>query len=197
MSLGVSFETYLRRHCNVQKDVAATSPRRFNAGWEFCKKSELFGLPFCYWILKVSRTQSLCHWISMHSAWFTSTFLRVLKFLQIKEGWPNLWGEPILQKAWFIWPLLYFNCKSCKDEIPSSFIRFQYILDDSEERLSDILNFYKLKSGDLIFGENQFCRKSEWFGCPFCISILNLSKTKIFCYSLAFNNFLYGSEEPL
>ena len=33
MSLGVSFETYLRRRWDVQRDVAATSPRRLNAGW--------------------------------------------------------------------------------------------------------------------------------------------------------------------
>ena len=36
----------------------------------------------------------------MHLAWFRSTFLRDLKFLQIKEGGPNFWGEPILQKVW-------------------------------------------------------------------------------------------------
>ena len=33
-SLGVSFETYLRRRWDVQRDVAATSPRRLNAGWD-------------------------------------------------------------------------------------------------------------------------------------------------------------------
>ena len=43
------------------------------------------------------------HSISMHSAWLRSTFLRVLKFLQIKEARPNFWGEPILQKVWIIW----------------------------------------------------------------------------------------------
>ena len=31
--MGVSFETYLRRRWDVQRDVAATSPRRLNAGW--------------------------------------------------------------------------------------------------------------------------------------------------------------------
>ena len=31
--MGVSFETYLRRHWDVQRDVAATSPRGLNAGW--------------------------------------------------------------------------------------------------------------------------------------------------------------------
>ena len=48
----------------------------------------------------------------MRSAWFTSMFLRVFKFLQIKEGGPNFLGEPILQKIWIIWfALLYFNLK--------------------------------------------------------------------------------------
>ena len=38
-SLGVSFETYLPRCRDIQRDVAATSPRRLNAGWDhslFC-----------------------------------------------------------------------------------------------------------------------------------------------------------------
>ena len=32
-SLGVSFETYLQRHCDVQTDVVTTLPRRLVAGW--------------------------------------------------------------------------------------------------------------------------------------------------------------------
>ena len=32
-SLGVSFETYLRRRWDLQRDVAATSPRRLSARW--------------------------------------------------------------------------------------------------------------------------------------------------------------------
>ena len=31
--LGVSFETYLRRHWDVQRDVVTTSLRRLVAGW--------------------------------------------------------------------------------------------------------------------------------------------------------------------
>ena len=34
MSLDVSFETYLQRCSDVQRDVVATSPQRFVAGWE-------------------------------------------------------------------------------------------------------------------------------------------------------------------
>ena len=103
----------------------------------------------------------------MHFAWFRSNFLRVLKYLQLKDGGPNFWGEPILQKVWIIWsPLLYFNFKSFLDPNSSPFISFQCILYDSGVLLSGFSNFYKLKRGDLISGGNQFCRKSELFGLP-------------------------------
>ena len=165
-------------------------------------------------------------------------FLRVIKFLQIKEGGPNFWGEPILQNVWIIWsPILYFNLKSFLDSNSSSFIRFQCILYDPGLLLSGFSNLYKLKSGDLISGRggpifqnawiiwspllylslksamdqnsssfitfqsilhewgilfseswdfyklkrgdlisggNQFCRMSEFFGPPFCFSILKV-----------------------
>ena len=126
----------------------------------------------------------------MHSGWFRSTFFRVLKFLQIKEGGPNFWGEPILQKVWMIWcPLLYWNFKSFVDPNSSSFIRFQCILDDSEALFSESWNFYKWKRGDLISGGNQFWRKSEMFGPPFCISILKVLQIQILRHSLDFNAF--------
>ena len=126
----------------------------------------------------------------MHSAWFRSTFLRVLKFLQIKEGGPNFWGEPILQKVWIIWsPLLYFNFKSFLALNSSSFIRFQCILYDWVVHFLESWNFYKLKRGDPISGGNQFCRKSELFGPPFCISILKVLWTQIFRDSLDFKAF--------
>ena len=103
----------------------------------------------------------------MHIVWFRSTSLRVFKFLQIKEGVPNFWGEPILQNVWIIWSLLlYFNFKSFLDPNSSPFISFQCILYDSEVLLSGFSNFYKLKRGDLISGGNQFCRMSELFGPP-------------------------------
>ena len=64
----------------------------------------------------------------MHSAWLRSTFLRVLKYLQIKEV-------------------------------------------------------------DLIFGGNQFWKKSELFLTPFCISILKVLSSKFLRHSLDFNAF--------
>ena len=130
------------------------------------------------------------HYILMYSAWLRSTFRRVLKFVQIKEGGPNFWGEPILQNVWIIWsPLLYFNFKSFLDPNSSPFISFQCILYDSGVLLSGFSNFYKLKRGDLISRGNQFCRKSELFGPPFCISILKVLWTQIHRLSLDFNAF--------
>ena len=142
----------------------------------------------------------------MHSALLRSTFLTVLKFLQVKEGAPSFWGEPILQKVkeggpnfwgepifykvWIIRSLLlYFNFKSFTDPNSSSFIRFQCILHDSGVLFSESWNFYKLKRGDLISGGNQFCRKSELFGPPFCISILKVLWNQIHCNLLDFNAF--------
>ena len=120
----------------------------------------------------------------MRSAWFRSTFLRVLKFLQIKEGGPNFWVEPILQNVWIIWfPLLSFNFKSFKYQISSSFIRFQSLLHDSGVLFSGFWNFHKLKRG------NQFCRMSELSGSPFCISILKVFYTQILHHLLDFNAF--------
>ena len=126
----------------------------------------------------------------MHFVWFSSTFLIVLKFLQMKEEGPNFWGEPILEKVWNVWSsLLYFNFKSFTDPNSSSFIRFQCILHDSGLLFSESWNFFKLKRGDLVSGGNQFCRKSELFGPLFCISILKLLWTQILRHSLDFNAF--------
>ena len=131
----------------------------------------------------------------MHSAWFRSTFLRVLKFLQIKEGGPNFWGEPILQNVWIIWsPLLYFNFKSFLDPNSSPFISFQCILYDSGVLLSGFSNFYKLKRGDLISWGNQFCKMSELFGPPFWISILKILSSQILRRSLHIRPFWMNQE---
>ena len=134
----------------------------------------------------------------MHSAWLRSSFVRVLKFLQVKEwgpsfwgepilqkvkeGGPNFWGEPILQRLWIIWSsLLYLKFKSFVDPISSSFVRFQCILHNWRVLLSESWNFYKLKKGDLVSGGDHFYRKSKLFGPPFCISISKVLWTQIHC----------------
>ena len=103
----------------------------------------------------------------MYSAWFTSIFLRALKFLEIKERGPNFWGEPILQNVWIIWfPLLYFNLKSSMHPNSSSFIRFESILHESGRLFSESWYFYKLKRQELISAGNQFFKRSELFAPP-------------------------------
>ena len=64
----------------------------------------------------------------MHSPWFRSTFLSLLKFLQIKWGAPNfLWGTSSAERLSYLVPLLYSNFKSLKNTNSLSFIRFQCI----------------------------------------------------------------------
>ena len=137
----------------------------------------------------------------MHFLWFSSTSLRVFKFVQIKEGGFNFWGEPIFQNVWIIWsPLLYLNLKSPMDPNSSSFIRFQSILHESGRLFSESWNFYKLKRGDLISGRNQFCRMSELFDPPTSISILKVFQTQILHHSWHINVFCmiqeYFSKSP-
>ena len=96
-------------------------------------------------------------------------------FYKLKRRGSNSWGEPILQKVWFSCsPLVYFNCKSFMDTISSFFIRFQFILHDSGVLFSKSWSFYNIMRGNLIPGGNQFCRISELFGRPSCISILKV-----------------------
>ena len=129
--------------------------------------------PFCISIVKVFYTQIFCHSLDFNIFYIIQEYFnQSLKFLPIKEGGPNFWGEAILQKVWIISsPILYFNLKSFMDPTSLSVIRFQWILHDSGVLFSESCNFYKLKRGDLIVGGKQFCRKSELFGPPYFISI--------------------------
>ena len=126
----------------------------------------------------------------MYSAWFRSTFLKLLQFLQIKERGPNFWGNQFCRKSeLFGRPFLYLDFKTFVDPNSSWFSRFQCILQDLGVLFSESWNFFKLKRGDLISWGNQFCRKSELFGRPFCISILKVLQTKILRHLLDFNAF--------
>ena len=53
-SLDVSFETYLRRHWNVQREVASTSLRRLVAGWVMVEKDIRGGV--CHSIFQYAKT---------------------------------------------------------------------------------------------------------------------------------------------
>ena len=126
----------------------------------------------------------------MSSSWFRSTFVWVLKFLEIKEGRPNFWGEPILQNVSIIWsPFLYFNFKSFVEPSSLLFITFQCILDELGVLFWESWNFYKLKRWDIISWWNQFCRMTKLFGPLFCISIVKVFYTQILRHSLHFNAF--------
>ena len=155
------------------------------------QKAWIFGPPFFVSILKVSWTQIHGHPLDFNAFFIIQEyFSQISKFLQIKEGGPNFWGEPILRKVWIILsPLLYFNFKSFMDPNSSSFIRFQCILHGSGVLFAESSFFYKLKRGVLISEGNQFCRKSELLGPSFCISILNVLWTQIHRHSLDFNVF--------
>ena len=132
----------------------------------------------------------------MHSAWLRSTFCRVLKILQIKEGNLNS-GVNQFYRKWIIRPfLLYLNFKSLMDTISSSFIRFQCILHDSGVLFSESWNFYKLKRVDLISGGNQFCRK--WIIPPFLLYVNFKSLMDIISSSfIRFQCILHDSRVPL
>ena len=90
----------------------------------------------------------------MHFASFRSGFLRVLKFLQVKEGGPNFGRDPILQKIWVIWcPLLYFNFKSFLATHSLLFLRFQCIPHDSGVLFTESWNFYTKDGGPNFWWE--------------------------------------------
>ena len=126
----------------------------------------------------------------MHSGWFRSTFLRVLKFLQFKEWDLISGGNQFCKKSELFGPPFCISIlKVFQTQISSSFIRFQCILHVSGVSFSESWNFYKIKRGDLISGGNQFCRKSELFARPFCISILKVLSTEFLRHSWDFNAF--------
>ena len=84
-------------------------------------------------------------------------------------------------------PLLYFNFKSSKYLIYSSFIRFQCILQDSG--VLESWSIYKLKRRDVISGGNKFWRKSELFDPPFFIPIFKVLCTQINRHSIDLSAF--------
>ena len=103
----------------------------------------------------------------MYFVWFKCTPVRVLKFVEIKEGGFNFCGEAIFQNVWIIWfPLLYFNLKSSMDPNYSSIIRFHSIMHELGKVLWEFSNLYKLKMGDIISRGDEFCRMSDLFGPP-------------------------------
>ena len=111
-------------------------------------------------------------------------------FYKLKKGDPISGGNQLWRKSeifdppFCIWILKVFYIKNS-----SSLIRFQCMLHEWKVLFSETWNFYKLKKADLISGRNQFCRKFELFGPPFCISILKCLQSQILHHLLDFNEF--------
>ena len=90
-----------------------------------------------------------------------------MKFVQIKDGGPNFWGNQFCWKSEFFGPLLYFNFKSFVDPKSLSLVRFQCALHDSGIIFSDSANFYKLERGGPIFWGEPILQKVLIIWSPF------------------------------
>ena len=65
-----------------------------------------------------------------------------------------------------------------------------------QEYFSQIREIAQIEEEGSNFWGNQFYRKSELFGPPFCISILKVLRSQIFRHSLDFNAFWLIQEGP-
>ena len=98
-----------------------------------------------------------------------------MKFLQIKEGGPNFWEEPILQNVWIIWSrLLYFNFKSFLDPNSLPLLHFVWFRSTSLK----VFKFVQIKEA----------------GCNFCREPLSQNVWTIWSPLLYFN--LKSSIDP-
>ena len=89
----------------------------------------------------------------MHSTWFSSTFLRFLKFPQIKEWEPYFigWTNSAERLNYLVPPSVFQLKKNLMNQSSSFFSRFYCILlHVSAVFLSDFKNFLQLKRVDLI-----------------------------------------------
>ena len=85
-------------------------------------------------------------WVLDEATLILSIFWNLFK---LRRGDLISWGEPILQNGWIIWsPLLYFNFRVLNYSNSWSFIRFQWILNDSQASFSFFWNIVKLRRGD-------------------------------------------------
>ena len=128
----------------------------------------------------------------MHSVWFRSTFPRVLKFPQLKQGGgePNFWGEPILKNGWIICSLLCISIlKVSKTEVLRQSLDFNAFCRFSRSTFLRLLKFPQIKEGGANYCENQFCRTDELFTHPFYLSILKVPRNQFLLHSLDFNGF--------
>ena len=125
----------------------------------------------------------------MISAWFRSTFLRVLKFLEIKKVDLISGGNQLCRMSKLFVPLLYFNLKNSMDPNSSSFTRFQSFLHESKEVFWQSWNFRKLKIGGPNFWGEPILQNVWIIWSPsICISIIKVIWTQILRHSLDFSD---------
>ena len=123
----------------------------------------------------------------MRSVWFKRAAVTRLKFLQIKDGWPDFLVKRIQE---ILVSLLYFNFKSFKDVISSSIIRFQCILLGWGVPFSYFINLYKLKRKNLIsVGRGAILQKIWVIWSPLLYFNFKSFKYQIFRHLLDFNSF--------
>ena len=126
----------------------------------------------------------------MHSVWFRSTFPRVLKFPQLKQGEPNFWGEPILKNDWIICsPFCISILKALRQSLDfSASCRFR-------STFLRLLKFPQIKEGGANYCENQFCRTDELLTySPFLPFNFKSAKEPISSSFIRFQWILYDSE---
>ena len=119
------------------------------------------------------------------------TFLRVLKFLQIKEGGPNFWGNQFCRKSELFGPLFCISIlKVLWTQIDHLLLNFNALCMIQEYFYQSLEICTNQRGGrDLISEGNQFCRKFELFGPPFCISILKVLWTEFLRHLIDINSF--------
>ena len=134
----------------------------------------------------------------MHSVWFRSTFPRVLKFPQLKQGGgePNFWGEPILKNGWIICSLLCISIlKVSKTEVLRQSLDFNAFCRFSRSTFLRLLKFPQIKEGGANYCENQFCRTDELLTySPFLPFNFKSAKEPISSSFIRFQWILYDSE---
>ena len=136
------------------------------------------------------KTQIHCHSLYLNAfCMIDGYFSQSWNFYKLKKATWFLGGTSFAESLNYLVPPSVFNFKFFMDANSSSFIRSQCILHHWVVLFSQSWNFYKLKKGDVISGGNEFCRKSELFGPPFCISILKFLWTQIHRHSSDLNVF--------
>ena len=111
-------------------------------------------------------------------------------FYKLKKGNVVSGGNKFCRKSELFGPrFCIWILKVLSTQIFWLFVRFQCILYNSVLLFSASWNIYKLKNGNLVFGGDQFCRKSELFGTLFCITILKVLWAQIHRHWLDFNTF--------